>query len=107
MIQANLKYKKPLFGHGFYQSPSNETLMKKIKGGKVDKEQTSSFLEQHMKSKKWIPGPVNYIRTTDWSTVLPKDNGKFKKSPRVMISTEIIKNNAQKEKSSPGPAAYN
>lgn len=48
MLKVNLKYKRPPFGHGFYNSPSNETLMKKIKGGRVDKESQKSFIDVHM-----------------------------------------------------------
>ena len=80
--------------------------MKKIQGGQVDKTKASSFLETHMKSKAWIPGPVNYIKEVDWNKVLPADNGKFKKSKRIMLAEEIIKNGQHKEKSSPGPAFY-
>lgn len=43
----------------------------------------------------------------DWSKQLPKNHGKFKHARRYMISDEIIKKHEKKEKSSPGPNAYN
>ena len=46
-MKVNLKYKKPPFGHGFYNSPSNETLMKKIALGKMDRDKQKSFIDVH------------------------------------------------------------
>lgn len=54
-----------------------------------------------------IPGPSNYIKLNDWNAALPRNAGKFKKSARVMLATEIINNAKMKERTSPGPAAYN
>lgn len=47
VMKVNLKYKKPPFGHGFYQSPSNEMLLKKIRFGKNDRDKKKSFLDVH------------------------------------------------------------
>ena len=43
----------------------------------------------------------------DWNRHLPKNAGKFKHARRYIISEEIIKKHEKKEKSSPGPNAYN
>ena len=75
----------PPFGDKFYHSPSNEMLMKKIPFGKSNKEKGSSFAEQVMKKKAWVPGPI-YKREIDWATTLPKNNGKFFKAPRITYS---------------------
>ena len=55
----------------------------------------------------WIPGAGTYKRTYDWTTQLPKNNGKFKKSPRYVIAEEIQNMSKKKERTSPGPAFYN
>lgn len=57
---------KPPFGMGFYKTPSNESLMKKIHFGTVEKAKLTTFVEQIQKRKAWIPGP-QYIKLYDWN----------------------------------------
>lgn len=37
---------------------------------------------------------------------MPKNRGKFKKSPRITVTTEVLDQGKRKERTSPGPAAY-
>lgn len=89
----------------FYKGPSNEMLLKKIQFGTSSKEANKSFIEQVIKKKAWVPGPI-YKRDIDWNTNLPKFDGKFKQTKRYLISDDIINKHKKKETSVPGPNHY-
>jgi len=57
---------KPAFGMSFYQSPSNEMLLKKIPFGRGAKGKNYSFAEMAQRKKSWIPGP-HYNVLYDWT----------------------------------------
>jgi|TARA_B110000305_G_C19331910_1_gene584417 hypothetical protein len=80
-------------------------LLKKIPLCVSDKSKQKSFIDHVQKKGGWVPGPV-YNREIDWNTTLPKNAGKFKKSPRYVIADEIINSHKHKEKSVPGPNHY-
>jgi hypothetical protein len=51
----------------FYAAPSNEMLLRKNQFGQTAKETNKSFIEQVMKKKAWVPGPI-YKRDINWNT---------------------------------------
>ena len=103
IVSATLGEKE--WGMTAYKSPSNEMLLKKIPLCVSDKSKQKSFIDIVQKKGGWVPGPV-YNRDIDWNNVLPKNAGKFKKSPRYVIADEIINSHKHKEKSVPGPNHY-
>ncbi len=51
----NSGLKKTTFGFNFYNTPSNEMLLKKVPLGKANKEKNLSFAEKIQKKKMWVP----------------------------------------------------
>lgn len=89
MIDSALN--KPAFGMGFYKSPSNEMLLKRVPNGKSDKQKIPDFQERANKKVGWIPSPSKYNLTIDWTKELSKNNGKFFKGERITMSDEMIR----------------
>ena len=89
-----------------YYCPSNEMRdWKRPLLGKAEKSKLSTFADQIIKKKAWVPGPV-YTQLYEWNAMKPKDHGRFAKSIRYTIAGEIEKRSKTKEKSSPGANAY-
>ena len=89
MIDYSLN--KPQFGMGFYKSPSNEMLMKRIPNGRADRSKNPDFQERTQKKVGWIPSPSKYNLTIDWTKELSKNNGKFFKGERVTFTEGEIR----------------
>lgn len=45
------------YGMGFYKTPSNEMLLKRVHNGQTSKKKLFTFADEILKKKKGIPGP--------------------------------------------------
>ena len=95
--------RKPAFGDDFYQTPSNEMLLKKVPFGHQNKLKFTTFGEDVQKQKKWVPSPSQYIGPLQWGEDAKSKKSGMAKSPRTTVTDEIFVKGKKKEKSSPSP----
>ena len=99
--------KVPAFGFSGYNPKAVVKDSFPVKVNALSKNKRKMFCELASASKDYIPGSDKYQLDVNWEKNPTSRNYKFGKDARMTIADEITKKSEQKEKSSPGPTAYN